>query len=165
MPQETTHRRAGTSPRRAPAILPAILFAMAAMLAGGLPAPAQAAGGGHDAEAAAEGAQTEAGDTLPLDPFYAPMVPPDRGGRPQEAITMALVIGPEGSPTKLRALMPRFRDAVIRDFFAYPITQTGEFPADLLPSVTKRVMSIANKVYGKDVVSGVMFTQILKIGC
>ena len=78
---------------------------------------------------------------------------------------MALVIGPEGSPTKLRALMPRFRDAVIRDFFAYPITQTGEFPADLLPSVTKRVMSIANKVYGKDVVSGVMFTQILKIGC
>ncbi|MFC3225805.1 hypothetical protein ACFOGJ_01085 [Marinibaculum pumilum] len=163
MPQESTHRRAGILSRRAWGLLPAALVTAVAILAWNPSGPAHAAGGNGGEKA--EEAAPQAGDTLPLEPFYAPMVPPDRGGRPQAAITMALVIGPDGSPTKLRALMPRFRDAVIRDFFAYPITQTGEFPADMLPSVTKRVMSIANKVYGKDVVSGVMFTQILKIGC
>ncbi|MEQ8344589.1 MAG: hypothetical protein RIB84_28600 [Sneathiellaceae bacterium] len=155
----------GTGLARAPHGLVLAAAVMLMTLAGASDS-LRAAGGGQDAkseEAPAAGADAQ--QLVQLDPIYAPMSPPDRGGRPQAALTMQLVVGPEGSAQQIRALMPRLRDALIRDFFAYPITQTGDFPDDMLPAVTKRVMNIATRVYGTDVVSGVLFAQILKIGC
>lgn len=151
--------------RTAYGIVLVLAVVFAAQLGGSSPADAASGGGGHEPKGEAAPSAGADSDTVALEPIYAPMSPPERGGRPQAALSMRLVVGPEGSAQKIKALMPRLRDALIRDFFAYPITQSGDFPDDMLPAVTKRVMNIAARVYGKDVVSGVLFGQILKIGC
>lgn len=123
-------------------------------------APAGAAG-----DEAAPAAPAETAQTIPLEPVYAPLTGPERAGTAQVVLTMQLVVGPDGDPARIRNLMPRFRDALIRDLFSYPLSQTGEFPEGMLPAITRRVTTIAERVYGKDAVSGLLFGQILKVGC
>jgi len=100
-----------------------------------------------------------------LEPLQVPMTGPDRPGQAQALIVMQLAVNARADTARIRSLMPRLRDALIRDFYAYPLSQTGEFPTTVLPSVTRRVMAAAEATYGENVVVGVLFGQVMKIGC
>lgn len=102
---------------------------------------------------------------VPLEALQVPMTSLGRSGQIQAVLVMQLAVEPRADTGRIRSLMPRFRDALIRDFYAYPISQTGDFSATVLPSVTRRVMALAEAVYGKDVAVGVLFSNVMKIGC
>lgn len=64
---------------------------------------------------------------VPLEALQVPMTSLDRPGQIQAVLVMQLAVEPRADTARIRSLMPRFRDALIRDFYAYPISQTGEF--------------------------------------
>lgn len=145
-------------------MLGALLLAAALVLApGGAGAAEGADGQGVQGTAVPE---LSGGEILvPLDPVHAPLTGPDRVGQTQLVVAMQLAV-PEGTDTsRLKALMPRFRDALIRDLYAYPLSQTGQFPQGMLQSISQRVLTIAEKVYGPGQVTGVLFGQVMKMGC
>ena len=148
-------------------IVTALLLSLL-MLAPGLAfnAPAFASGAAKDSKDAKgkDDKEPAKGTFLKLDPMAAPLpMAEGKKTRRQMILTLQLEVSPSDAE-KVNGLMPRIRDAFIREMFARPVgTPDGWDPGDL-ETVKGRLVQQATRVAGDGVVRDVLIVQAVRIG-
>jgi hypothetical protein len=145
------------------------IAALIAILPVILAAPAWGAGSAPAKDSSKDSAGKDAspvnspkGTFLKLDPMAAPLPPGDKG-RKQMMLSLQLEVA-QANIEKVNILIPRIRDAFIRDLFARPVgTPLGWDPGDM-ETVRARLVSQANKVAGEGVIFDVLIVQAVRIG-
>jgi hypothetical protein len=149
-------------------ILTAFLLALT-LLASGLAAtaPAMASGAAKESKDGKDKDGKEdkdKGTFLKLEPMAAPLpMAEGKKTRRQMMLTLQLEVAPSNAE-KVNGLMPRIRDAFIREMFARPVgTPDGWDPGDL-ETVKTRLVQQATKVAGDGVIRDVLVVQAVRIG-
>lgn len=127
--------------------------------------------GAPPAEASSKvGAGTDAARKLPeiayiqLDPLAAPVI---GGGRVRYNVMLTLSLeiggGPEDKANVAR-LVPRLRDAMLRDLYARPVVRDEESGRIDLESVKDRMFTVARNVVGERVVRDLLVVSAVRVG-
>ena len=128
---------------------------------------------GHEAiqEGVAEAAKTAAKVVPPppppiylnMDSMTVPVLTPTRAGR-QMMLAVALEVVTRDRAPEVQNLMPRLRDAFIRDLFSNPIGSDGGWDSRDLEMIKARLQEQSTRVLGKDITVNVLIVNTMRVG-
>ncbi len=103
------------------------------------------------------------GAYLKLDPMSAPL-PAGPKGRRQMMVLFQLDVAAHANLPKVEALIPRIRDAFIRDLIARPVGTAEGWEQDDIELVKRRLLAQGERITGPGVLSEVLVVHAVRVG-
>jgi hypothetical protein len=119
----------------------------------------QGSGGGEDAEAATDSG--EDGHYIQVDALTAPVIVRQRV-RHHILLTLSIEVPRVSDKNQVARVMPRLRDAMLRDLYAAPIVREEDSGHLDLESLRERMLAVARQTVGTDIIKDVLVVRAMR---